>query len=204
MALQAAKKVNVRFILNAVQDPHKQNVAVVAGDMDLAHQAGVKVCRQHNIVECDKRADLIITSPGGSPRDCNLYQGQKALATGEMFAEKTGNVTMILVACAEDGIGPEMFQEWLIEGKTPDEIIDRFRTEGFDVGTQKAFEYARAMKKGRIIIVSENVDPKRLREMKLEWAPDLQTAVNMALASSSPKQAVVLPKAVSIIPHFQD
>ncbi len=133
VALQAAKKVNVRFILNAVQDTHKQNVAVVAGDLDLAHQAGVKVCRQHNIVECDKRADLVITSPGGAPRDCNLYQGQKALATGEMFAEKTGKVTMILVACAEDGIGPEMFQKWLIEGKMPDEIIERFRREGFDV-----------------------------------------------------------------------
>ncbi len=203
-ALQAAKKVHVKFMLNTVQDPHKQNIAVVAGDLDLAHQAGVAICRRHNTVECDKRADLIITSPGGAPRDCNLYQSQKALATGEMFAKKDGNVTMILVACAEDGIGPEMFQQWLIEGKNPDEVIERFRIEGFDVGTNKAFEYARALKKGRIIVVSENVDPQRLRAMKLDWAPNLQEAVDMTLARYTPAQVVVLPKAVSTIPHFKD
>lgn len=33
VALEAARKVNVRFVLNAVQDTQKQNIAVVAGDL---------------------------------------------------------------------------------------------------------------------------------------------------------------------------
>lgn len=202
VALEAARKVNVRFILNAVQDTQKQNIAVVAGDLDLAHQRGVAICRQHNTIECSQRADVVITSPGGSPRDCNLYQSQKALATAEVFCETKGPVTMILVANAEDGIGPERFQEWLIDADGPEQVIERFRREGFSEGTNKAFEYARALKKGRIIIVSRNVDPERLRAMKLDWAPTLQDAVNMTLADYTPHQVVVLPKAVSIIPHF--
>lgn len=96
----------VKFILNAVQDPHKQNVAVVAGDLEAAHQEGVRICRQYNTVDCDRCGDLVIASPGGSPRDCNLYQAQKALATAEVFARKDGDTTLILVVCAEDGIGP--------------------------------------------------------------------------------------------------
>lgn len=204
VALEAARKVNVRFILNAVQDTQKQNIAVVAGDLDLAHQEGVRICRAHNIVECHQRADVVITSPGGAPRDCNLYQSQKALATAEVFAETKGPVTLILVARAEDGIGPEGFQQWLIDGKDPDDVIERFRREGFSEGTNKAFEYARALKKGRVIIVSENVDPERLRAMKLSWAPNLQAAIDMTLAEYTPRHVVVLPKAVSLIPHFAE
>lgn len=201
-AYEAARLVQVKFILNAVQDPHKQNVAMVAGDLDKAHKEGVRICRQHNTVECSRYGDLVITSPGGAPRDCNLYQAQKALATAEVFTRKDADTTLILVAYAEDGIGPQMFQDWLREGETPEAIIERFRTEGFDVGTNKAFEYARAMTKGKLIIVSENVDPETIREMKMEWAPDLQTAVNMVCEKKKPEQVIVLPKAVSIIPHF--
>ena len=204
VALEAARKANVRFILNAVQDTQKQNIAAVAGDLDAAHQEGVRICRKYNIVECHQRADVVITSPGGAPRDCNLYQSQKALATAEVFAETEGPVTLILVAQADDGIGPDSFQEWLIEGKDPDEVIERFRREGFSEGTNKAFEYARALKKGRVIIVSGNVDPERLREMKLSWAPTLQAAIDMTLAEYTPRQVVVLPKAVNLIPHFPE
>ena len=204
VALEAARKANVRFILNAVQDTQKQNIAVVAGDLDLAHQEGVRICREHNIVECDRRADVVITSPGGAPRDCNLYQSQKALATAEVFAEAAGPVTLILVARAEDGIGPDAFQDWLIQADTPDEVIERFRAEGFSEGTNKAFEYARALKKGKVIIVSENVDPDRLHAMKLDWAPTLQAAVDMTLKAYTPRQVIALPKAVSLIPHFPE
>ncbi len=203
-ALQAASLVKVRFILNAVQDTHKQNVAVVAGNLELAHAEGVHICRSHNTVKCHKRGDLIITSPGGAPRDCNLYQSQKALATAEMFADKSGEVTMILVASAEDGIGPQRFQDWLIEAENPEQVIERFRREGFDVGTNKAFEYARALKKGNVIIVSENVDPVRIKAMKLDWAPSLQAAVDVVIKNQMPQQVIVLPKAVTIIPQFDD
>jgi nickel-dependent lactate racemase len=203
-ALHAAQFAHVAFIVNAVQDPHKQIVAVVAGDMDLAHQAGVKICREHNTVLCDKRADCIITSPGGSPRDCNLYQSQKALATAEMFADKDKDVTFILVAQAEDGIGPDNFQEWLRTARTPDKVIERFKREGFSAGTQKAFEYARALKKGRVIIVSDKLKENEVRSIKLDWAGSLQDAVNQVLERSQPEQVIVLPRAVSIIPEFRN
>ncbi len=202
-AYEAARLVQVKFILNAVQDPHKQNVAVVAGDLDEAHKKGVAICRAHNTVECEKQGDLVIASPGGSPRDCNLYQGQKALATAELFAKKGDHTVLILVASAEDGIGPQLFQDWLRESTTPEAVIERFRSEGFDVGTNKAFEYARAMTKGKLVIVSGHVDPEQIRAMKMEWAPSLQAAVDRVCSERKPEQVIVLPKAVSIIPHFK-
>ena len=192
----------VRFILNVIQDPHKQNIACVAGDLEKAHQAGVAICRSVSTVPVDGLADVVIVSPGGSPRDCNLYQAQKALSVGEIFGEK-GNCTFVLCARAEDGIGEGLFRTWLEEAKTPEEVIERFRREGFNVGNNKAFMYARALTKGKVLIVSENVKREDLKRMMLDGVSTLQEAVDMICAQGRPRKVVVLPKAVNIIPEIK-
>lgn len=202
-ALEAAKKTNVRFILNVVQDPHKQNIACVAGALEAAHEAGVKLCREVSTVQVDGLADVVIVSPGGSPRDCNLYQAQKALSVGEIFGKK-GDCTFVLCARAEDGIGEGLFRTWLEEAKTPEEVIERFRREGFNVGNNKAFMYARALTKGRVLIVSENVRREDLQRMMLDGMPTLQQALDIICEERRPEKVVVLPKAVNIIPEIRN
>lgn len=196
-ALEAARKVNVRFIVNMVQDTHKQNIGCVAGDLEAAHLAGVAQSRAVNEVKIGELADVVVTSPGGSPRDCNLYQAQKALSVAEVFGKK-GACTFILCARAEDGIGEGLFREWLVQAKSAQEVIERFRREGYNVGSNKAFMYARALTKGRVVIVSENVSPDELKEMMLDWAPDLQTALDRYVKPEH--KVIVLPKAVNLIP----
>lgn len=198
-ALEAAKKVNVRFMVNAVQDPHKQNIAFVAGEIEKAHAKGVEICKKISEVKIHGLADIVITSPGGYPRDCNLYQAQKALSVAEPLGKP--NCVYILNANAEDGIGEGVFRQWLVEAKTPQEVVERFKKEGYNVGSNKAFMYARAMTKGRVIIVSENVKEKDLNEMMLEWAPNLQAAIEKASSERAPKKIIVLPRAVNIIPR---
>lgn len=200
-ALEAAKKVNVRFIINAIQDPHKQNIAFVAGELEQAHAKGVEICKNVSEVEIHGLADIVITSPGGYPRDSNLYQAQKALSVAEPLGKP--NCTYILNANAEDGIGEGVFRDWLVEASTPQEVVERFRVEGYNVGSNKAFMYARAMTKGRVIIVSENVKEKDLNEMMLEWAPNLQAAIEKACIGKVPEKIIVLPRAVNIIPRVK-
>lgn len=199
-ALEAARKVNVRFIVNAVQDPHKNNIAFVAGDLEQAHAAGVEICRRANTVEFDELADLVIVSPGGAPRDCNLYQAEKALAVAEVLV-KPKRGAMILCASAPEGVGEGLFQKWMQEARRPEDVIERFRAEGFNVGNNKAFMYARALTKGRVIIVSDHVGREMLQSMMLEWAPDLESAVAMVRETVDVKRVFVLPRAVNIIPH---
>ncbi len=199
VALEAAKKVNVGFMINAVQDPHKQNVAFVAGEIEQAHAKGVEICKEVSEVEIPGLADIVITSPGGYPRDCNLYQAQKALSVAEPLGKP--NCIYILIANAEEGIGEGVFRKWLVEAKNPQEVVARFKREGYSVGSNKAFMYARAMTKGRIIIVTENIKEKDLNEMMLEWAPNLQTAIEKACNEKAIRNIIVLPRAVNIIPH---
>ena len=198
-ALEAAKKVRVRFMVNVIQDAYKQNIGCVAGDLELAHEKGVGICRGATAVRVPGPADIVVTSPGGSPRDCNLYQSQKAISAAEMFARKEGAV-FILCARAEDGIGGELLKRWLEEAHSPQEVVERFRREGFQGGNNKAFMFARALMRGEVIVVSQYLKEEELKAMMLSWAPDLQTAVDRVSIPGKKQRMIVLPRAVNLIP----
>ena len=69
----------VDYILNVVLDEHKQIVCAVAGDVTLAHREGCRYLDRLYRKDIDRRADIVIVSQGGAPKDLNLYQTQKAL-----------------------------------------------------------------------------------------------------------------------------
>ena len=202
IALNAAKVAGVKFIVNAVQDPHKQFFNFVAGDLEDAHAAGVAMCKEVSEVDIPLRGDIIVASPGGFPRDIDLYQSQKALSVAEVMGRK--DCTFIIVAECRDGFGEETFRRWMVECPTVQSIIDRYAEEGFNVGNNKAFNYARALKKGRVIIVTGKIPQEQLNEAKLEWAPDLQTALTMASEQKKPEVITVMASAANIIPKVQE
>lgn len=199
IALEAARMVKVRFILNVVQDLNKQAVAAVAGDLEKAHAHGIELCRTAATADVHGLGDLIIASPGGHPRDIDLWQSQKALSVAELMCDPQ-YCTFILCARAQNGM-PQLFVDWMSEASSPDEVIERFREEGFEIGSVKAFLYARALKKGRVILVCEGFSEKQAHEVMMDWAPDLQTAINMAMLERQPRRIKVIPKAVNIIPN---
>lgn len=61
----------------------------------------------------------------------------------------------------------------------------------------------RALKKGRVIIVTDKISKKQLAEAKLESAATLQEAIEMSLAKRPAKTVTVLPQAANIIPVLQ-
>ncbi len=200
VALDVAKKVNVKFMVNAVQNPHKQNIAFVAGAIIEAHEKGVDICKDVSEVNISEKADIVIASPGGYPRDSNLYQAQKALSVAELLGKP--NCTFVLVAECRDGYGEGVLKEWLTLAKDPEDVVERFKNEGYDVGSNKAFMYARAMIKGWIIVVSEYLVKDELEEMMMGWAPNLQEAIDFTLKKKNPNNILILPNAVNMIPKI--
>lgn len=200
VALEAARMVDVKFMINSIQDPHKNNIAFVAGDLEEAHEKGVDICKEISEINLEEKADIVIASPGGSPRDRNLYQSQKALSV----AEKIGNPDchFILVAEGKDGLGEGVLKEWLAEANEPAEVVERFKREGYDIGSNKAFMFARAMLKGKIVVVSEHLDKDELESMMMTGESTLQEAIDNILKVKSPNKIYVLPYAVNIIPNI--
>ena len=202
VALQAAKMARVSFIVNVVQDPNKVFFEFVAGDLEEAHRAGVEMCRKISEVEIPKRADIVIASPGGFPRDIDLYQSQKALSVAELVGKP--GCTFIVVAECRDSFGEETFYRYMTELDSPQAIIDKFAEEGFLVGNNKAFNFARALMKGRVIIVTDRIRKEELEAAKLEGAETLQEAINMSLAVKKADVVTVMPTAANMIPIIKE
>ncbi|NJD04005.1 MAG: nickel-dependent lactate racemase, partial [Ruminiclostridium sp.] len=74
----AVKFVPVDFILNVVLDEEKNIIKAVAGHHIQAHREGCRFLDSLYKTVIPEKADIVITTPGGYPKDINLYQAQKA------------------------------------------------------------------------------------------------------------------------------
>lgn len=196
----AAEMAKLRFIVNVVIDEDKNTVAAFAGDFNQAHQAGVAFLRQF----CEVKAipgDIVITSNGGAPLDQNVYQSVKGLTAAEASAKEGA----VLIMCAElaDGTGGEGFYTSLRDCESPAAHFARCAATPQNETIPDQWEsqiLARILMKHRVIFVSRPEMEKTLREMKLEYAPDLAAAMAMAKADKGENASVTLiPNGISVM-----
>ncbi|MFB0920516.1 MAG: nickel-dependent lactate racemase, partial [Oscillospiraceae bacterium] len=108
---EAVSMVGVDFILNVVLDEHKQVIRAVAGDVTQAHRAGCAFLDMLYLKKIEERADIVLVSQGGAPKDINLYQTQKALDNAKHAVKKGGII--ILIGSCKEGLGEHTFEEWM-------------------------------------------------------------------------------------------
>jgi nickel-dependent lactate racemase len=198
-ALEAARMANPDFILNLVQNQKKQITRAVAGDLEDAWLVGVQASREIFETQIPGRADIVVVIPGGHPRDSNLYQSQKSMASAEMVVKQGG--TIILPVACPDGVGSDLFYEWMASASCPEDVIERFIREGYNIGTSKAWLYARCLTKAQLIVMSDCLDKTTLADMFTHKAQDLDEALTMALEKQGEDaEILVLRNAPDMIP----
>jgi nickel-dependent lactate racemase len=191
------------FIVNVVLNSRKEVVKAVSGHYIEAHRAGVKHAQEILQVPVDKPADLVIAASGGSPKDLNLYQAQKALLHSSVAVKEGG--TIILAAECEEGIGSTKFEDTMKLGDTADEVIEEFSKLPFFVGGHKALLWCRSLQKARVILVSDGITAEQAELMKVEKASSIEEAIEMC-KDSLPVNPVVacIPKAPSTVPLVRE
>ncbi|MFI5359311.1 MAG: nickel-dependent lactate racemase [Halanaerobiales bacterium] len=138
--VEAAERCRLRFIANVVVDSRNEPIDLVAGHWLKAWEEGVRLCEQGSLVPIDKLADLVIVSPGGFPKDINMYQAQKALENASYCTKEGGKI--LLIAECREGLGEAVFEEWLLEAREPRDLEERIKKE-FVLGGHKAYAIAR-------------------------------------------------------------
>ena len=142
----------VDYIVNAVLSEHKEIVYASAGDVIEAHRDACAYLDKMYRCKIPARADIVIVSQGGAPKDANLYQVQKALDNSK-HAVKDGG-TIILVGCCREGFGSKKFEDWLMAADSPHSMIERIG-EHFELGGHKAAAIGMVQEKANIYLVSE-------------------------------------------------
>jgi nickel-dependent lactate racemase len=200
VAVKAARAVGIDFIVNVVKNCKGEVVRAVAGELEAAHEAGVRICEQSWALMFSHRYDIVVVTPGGYPRDIDLHQAQKAMAAAELVVGDAG--VIVLIAECSDGIGK--FAGWLTGAKSPQAVIERFAREGFTrEHSSKAFMCARALAKHAVVVSTSGIRKLELEAMFFRHADTAQDAVNMALQMKGGNAKVlVLPYAVDCVPKI--
>lgn len=167
----------IHYIVNAVLDEHKHIVYAVAGDVIEAHRDGCRYLDRMYRKPIPERADIVLVSQGGAPKDANLYQTQKALDNAKHAVKKGG--TMIVIGACNEGLGSARFEEWLVNAPTAHSMVERIGKD-FQLGGHKAAAIAMVLENAQIDLVSEMEDDF-VRSIFLNPRPDAQTAFDEAM-----------------------
>jgi len=195
---EIGRLIRVHFALNAILNESKEIVEVMAGEPEAVMRGGIPLVRQLYQVPVSAPFDLIIASPGGHPKDINLYQAQKGLAHAALVTRDGG--TIILIAACPEGTGSQYYEQWM-EGVTSYQaVFERFEREGFRIGPHKAFQIARDAARVRVLLVSQ-MPSDFVQRLLLIPAGSLEEAIAVVRDSLPPRARVgVMPWSNATIP----
>ncbi len=188
--VEAAKLAKVDFILNVVTNNRGEIVKAFAGDLEKAFYEGVKLVEEMCKVTIDRRADVVVISPGGHPTDIDLYQAYKAVDSN-LACVKRGGVIVLVAECPE-GYGNEVFYDWMTKFQDLKSMEKEIKKR-FLIGGHKAYYLLKALQKTQIILVSTMPDYYATNVFKLRSARALNDALQEAfkIVGKNPKVLVV-------------
>jgi nickel-dependent lactate racemase len=198
---EGAKLAKADFILNVVTNSRGEIVKAFAGDLEQAFLEAVKAVDEMHRVTVDRRADIVVVSPGGYPADMNLFQAYKALDNA-LEVVKRGGVIILVAECPE-GHGNQVFYDWMMrlgDLKTVEREIKR----NFVLGGHKAYYLLKALQNHTIILVSSLPDYYAATIFRLKTARAVNDALNEALKIAGSQARVwVMPQGNFTLPQIQ-
>jgi len=194
---EAIKFCPIDFIFNVILDEEKNIISAVSGHFIEAHRKGCKLLDKIYSVKISAKAEIVIVSQGGYPKDINLYQLQKALDNAKNAVLDGG--TIILIGTCLEGFGENLFEQWMLSGDSPQRLIERIQQD-FRLGAHKAAAIAMVMEKADIYLVSE-MDSAIVRKMHMVPFKSAQAAYDAALEKHGRKaRAIIMPYGGSTLP----
>jgi nickel-dependent lactate racemase len=195
---EIGRMMGIHFALNAVINESKQIVRVLAGEPQAVMRAGIPLVRELYQLRVAAPFDLLIASPGGHPKDINLYQAQKALGHAARVTRPGGAI--ILVAACPEGAGSRSYEDWVTGMASHQAVLERFKGEGFRIGPHKAFQIARDAAPRRLLLVTE-MPPALVQKLLLTSCPGLEAALAIVLPGLPPAARIgIMPWANATIP----
>ncbi|MGL4986670.1 MAG: nickel-dependent lactate racemase [Treponemataceae bacterium] len=190
----------IDFILNVVLDEHKKIIFAVAGHYLKAHREGCKFLDTLYGVPIKEKADIVVVSAGGFPKDINLYQAQKALDNAK-HAVKDGGIIILCASCKE-GLGEKTFEKWLLNAKSPEDWVNKIKVK-FELGGHKATAIGLVMQKAEICLVSD-LDTNFVRSIFFTPFSSVQAAFDYAQGKKgNDAKVLIMPYGSSTLPYLK-
>ncbi|NEU30125.1 nickel-dependent lactate racemase [bacterium LRH843] len=192
------------FMLNVTLNKEKEITEVFAGELFEAHDQGCKFVKEHAMIECEERFDVVITSNSGYPLDQNLYQAVKGMSAAHKIVKEGG--TIICAAECEDGLPNHgNYAEILKMRKTPQDILDMINDSNF-----KMFDQWQAQKQAVIqvwadVYVYSTLSAEEVNDALLKQTNNIEETLEELKRKYGEQMTVaVLPLGPLTIPYVKE
>lgn len=123
------------FMLNVTLNREKEITAIFAGELYAAHDKGCAFVKEHTMIHCDERFDVVIASNSGYPLDQNLYQAVKGMSASHKIVKEGGAI--IIASECSDGLPDHGNYSKIFEmANTPQELLDIINNPEFKMFDQ--------------------------------------------------------------------
>lgn len=197
---EIGRMIGIHFALNALLNGDKKIVDAIAGDPLVIMREAIPLVRKIYEVPVSRAFDLLIVSPGGYPKDINVYQSQKGLGHATPIVRPQGHI--ILCAACPDGTGSQSYEQWVTQPQinSHNAVFEYFAREGFRVGPHKAYQISRDASRVQVVLISD-MAPDFVKQLLLEPSDSLQSALDDILSKlPSDAHIGVMPLANATIP----
>ena len=191
---EAASMVGPVFGINIVMNKDGRQCRLVCGQWQQAWEESCRLVQQISGVPIREKADIVIASCGGYPKDINLYQGIKTLLNMGQAVKPGG--TMIFIAQCPDGGGAPDFFDWSRSLKT--NSLDADLRAGFTIAGYIFYAGCEVIQNGRVMMLTE-LSPETLQDMGIEGYTDMKSL--LAAVDFSGKDVIVMPHGGSTVPY---
>ena len=194
--LQAAAMMRNLFMITLVTDTEFRLSSVFAGHWRKSWEAACNEVRRIYTVPIREKADVVITSCGGFPKDESLYQGTKAV-DNVISALKDGGTLILLLEGRNGGGSPDYF-DWikpLVNGTFEKELRENFTVGGyiFFLNCEQASRFN--------ILMYSSIPEETVAPMGIKAYDDLDRL--MADADLEGKSIYVIPTGSTVLPEVR-
>ncbi|MHB1989103.1 MAG: nickel-dependent lactate racemase [Acidimicrobiales bacterium] len=199
-----AAATGVDFACDVVLDGAKRVVAAFGGELDAMHEAACSLSRAISMQAVERAFEVVVTSNSGFPLDQNLYQAVKGMSAAAQVTLPGGQV--ICAAECRDGFPDHGSYRQIVRNAWPPEqflaeLVSSRQTEPDQWQVQVQ---ARIQSQVRVAVHTSFLSAEELAEAHFEAAPDLQEAVDEAVARAGPTARLcVLPEGPATIPYLR-
>jgi len=189
---EAGNLIGIPLVINVVLDASNRVVNLLVGEPKAVYQEGAKICTALYGMAIRESFDIAVASCGGHPKDMNLYQAQKGLAHAAQSVKPGGKI--LLVAACSQGVGDEVYFEYVSKFPTPETVLDDFKRMGFKIGAHKAFLFSRTLVAFDVAMASE-IQPEILSKCLLKACDPQETIERWVKNLPGSPTVAVIPNA---------
>ena len=196
--MEIAGFVKPDFIVNTVPNLNGEIAGVFAGNWVSAWTEATKLVDEIFGVEIEEKADIVIATAGGYPKDINLYQTGKTMDNA-CYAMKRGGVAIILSECP-DITEPREFFQWL---EYPSALeLEKALRENFTIAGWVALKEVECNGHGPFVLLTRQENFAFIRQTPFTMVSSMEEALRVACeqcGTQNPK-VTVMPQGANTLP----